>query len=143
MTAAASALVFDYGQRRIGVASASRTAATATALETVDASRVAGPDWAAIDRLVAEWRPAVLVVGLPYNDDGTCSPMTERVREFAVALGSRYALEVELVDERFTSAEAEDMLREERRTGRRRRRIRKGDVDRLAARLIAESWLRS
>lgn len=143
MTAPGTALVFDYGERRIGVASASRAAATATALATVAAASTTGPEWSTVDRLVAEWQPGVLVVGLPYNEDGSPTPMTARARDFADALRARYALDVEFVDERFTSSEAEALLRAERRAGIRRRRVRKGDVDRLAARLIAESWLRA
>jgi putative Holliday junction resolvase len=68
--------------------------------------------------------------------------MTIRAREFGARLGDRYGLPIDWVDERLTSAEAGTMLREQRRTGEKRRRIQSGDIDALAARLIAESWLR-
>ena len=69
--------------------------------------------------------------------------MTERAREFAAGLFARYRLPTELVDERLTSAEAESVLREARQDGYRTRRTRKEDIDRTAARLIGESWLRT
>jgi len=99
------------------------------------------PQWRQIDELVAEWRPAVLVVGMPYNMDGSESPMAKRARQFAELLGERYSLPVDTMDERLTSAEAGARLREQRRSGLRSKRLDRGDVDSLAARLIGESWL--
>jgi putative Holliday junction resolvase len=136
-----SALAFDYGTRRIGVALTNPVLSTARELCTVPA-RNGVPAWPEIDALVAMWQPGVLVVGLPYNADGSESAMTERTRGFAGELAGRYGLPVESVDERYTSAEASELLRERRRSGTMQRRVRDGDVDRLAARLIAETWLR-
>ncbi|MDJ0928881.1 MAG: Holliday junction resolvase RuvX [Gammaproteobacteria bacterium] len=135
------ALVFDFGERRIGVAVASTVAGTARELTTLPASD-GEPDWVRLDELRREWRPGQFVCGLPYNADGSESAMTARARAFAARLGERYGLVVDMVDERLTSAEAESILRDQRAKGSRRRRTRKQDVDRLAARLIAESWLR-
>ena len=137
-----TALVFDYGRRRIGVAIANRLSNTATGL-TVVTARDGNPDWRALDQLMQEWGPDVLVSGLPYNADGSESEMTAEVTAFTEELAGRYALDVQTIDERLTSAEAETMLREQRQTGARRRRIRKEDVDRTAALLIAQSWLRN
>ena len=135
------ALVFDFGERRLGVAFANPLAGTATELTTLPA-RAGVPEWRDVDELVAEWEPEMLVVGVPYNMDDSESPMTARAREFAAELSARYGLPVETMDERLTSAEASMILREQRRDGRRKRRVRRADVDRVAARLIAESWLR-
>lgn len=135
-----TALAFDYGERRIGVALASRSSGTASAIKTIDAKQ-GTPDWSQLDALVAEWQPAVIVVGVPYNMDDSESPMTARARGFAELLGNRYQLPVETIDERLTSAEAAMELREQRRHGVRTRRLRRGDIDRHSARLIAESWL--
>jgi putative Holliday junction resolvase len=137
-----NALVFDCGTRRIGVATAHRIASTAAALTTLPA-RDGLPDWNALDTLVREWQPQVLVVGLPRNADGTDSEMTARAKDFAARLAERYRLPAEMVDERFTSAEAEELLRERRRSGVMTRRVREGDVDSLAAQLIAETWVRN
>ena len=138
---AATALVFDYGRRRIGVAIANRITGTATGLTVVPA-RDGRPEWQALDALVAEWGPDMLVCGLPYNADGSESDMTAEVRAFIELLAERYALEAVTVDERLTSAEAETILREQRQAGLLRRRVRKEDVDRAAAVLIGQSWLR-
>ena len=136
-----SLLAIDFGLRRMGIASGSLFTGTATALQTVPA-QAGRPDWNRMDRLIAEWRPELLVLGLPRNTDGTDSDMTLAVLEFATSLQERYELPVEFVDERYTSAEAESLLREQRRQGVRNKKLTKEDVDAMAACLIAESWIR-
>jgi len=137
-----TALAIDFGLRRIGVATAAPVANTASALTTVNAS-AGEPDWPALDALVAEWQPDALILGLPYNSDGSESAMTERVRGFRLTLVERYGLPVHLMDERYTSAEAESLLKEQRRSGQRTRKLQKADVDSLAAALIAASWMQT
>ncbi len=140
--AARTVLSFDYGLRRIAVAVGNTLTGTAEALATVDA-RAGEPDWAAIDRCVAEWRPAAFVIGVPYNMAGRDATITTAALGFADAVGGRYGLEVHRVDERLSSREAEDDLRERRRSGSRTRRVRRGEVDREAARLLLLQWLRA
>ncbi len=135
-----TALVLDFGERRIGVAIANADAGTASGIDTL-AGGGSEPDWQGLDRLIADWQPDQLVMGLPYNADGSDSPMTERVRAIAARLQERYELAVDLVDERLTSVEAENRLREAREQGLRRRRTRREDIDRIAAQVIAEAWL--
>lgn len=135
-------LALDFGLRRIGVASGSTITQTASPLRTVEA-RDGEPDWAVLDAIVREWRPAALIAGLPYNTDGSESPMTARARKFAAQLEARYGMQVVLADERYTSAEAESILKHQRQSGARNKRIKKEDVDSLAAALIAESWMRA
>ena len=133
-------LALDFGLKRIGVATGSCVTGTASPLETITA--VAGkPDWARIDHLINEWTPDLIVLGLPYNTDGSDSDMTEVVKRFATALKSLYPLPIEFVDERYTSVEAETLLREQRRRGIRNKKLKKEDVDAVAAQLIAESWM--
>src|SRR5512145_2097091 len=98
-------LAFDYGQRRIGVAVGNTGTRTATAVGTLPARGV--PDWDAVTRCVRDWSPARLLVGLPYNMDGSESALTAACRRFAEELSRRYALPVELVDERLTSSAAQ------------------------------------
>lgn len=136
------ALVFDFGLRRIGIASANRRAGTITPLATVTA-RDGAPEWSDIDTLIRDWQPQLLVIGLPCHADGSLSDMTTRARRFADWLETCSGLPVEHVDERWTSTEAEAVLREQRRSGSRRRRVRPEDIDLMAARLIGETWLRS
>lgn len=135
-------MTFDYGERRIGVAFANGETLLATPLTTLSA-RKGEPDWQELGALVAEWQPQVLVIGVPYNMDGSESTLTARATGFADQVGSRFALPTELVDERLTSVEASSELRHQRQTGARKRRVRREDIDRHAARLIAESWLRN
>jgi len=133
--------VFDYGERRIGVAFANRATDTATQLKTLSA-RNGVPLERDVQKLIREWQPDTLAIGVPYNMDGSESPVAVRAIEFGRILGERNGLTVDTVDERLTSAEANMMLREQRASGERRRRVSREDVDSLAARLIAESWLR-
>jgi putative Holliday junction resolvase len=133
-------LAFDYGLRRIGIAvgnSGTGTASPAGALPVHGA-----PDWPAIGHCIGNWMPGRLLVGLPYNMDGTDTALTAACRSFAAELRSRFNLPVDLVDERLTSAAATADLREVRRSGARIRRVKREDVDANAARLILESWLR-
>jgi putative Holliday junction resolvase len=134
----ATVLGFDYGRRRIGVAVGQHITRSASPVAAVTA-RNDGPDWARLDALVAEWRPAELVVGLPYNADGTPHDLTREAEAFARTLAERTGLAVHTVDERLSSVEAERALRERRAEG--RRRVAKGDVDAAAACVILESWL--
>jgi putative Holliday junction resolvase len=132
-------LAFDFGARRIGVASGDTLTRTARGLKTLDAS--SGPPWPAIERLAEEYMPAQLVVGLPLNMDGTVTELTELCRRFARELHTRLGLPVALVDERLSSREAEAQLRELRASGLKRRKTRRADIDMTAARILLEQWL--
>ncbi len=135
-------LSFDYGLRRIGVAAGNTLTGTAEALATIDAFDGV-PDWRAIGRCIADWHPAAIVVGVPYNMAGQNARLTTAALQFADQLGLRYKIEVHRVDERLSSREAEDDLRERRRNGSKTRRVRRGDVDREAARILLLQWLRA
>jgi putative holliday junction resolvase len=132
-------LGFDFGQRRIGVACGDTVSRTAAPQGTVPAGP-GGPRWSVIDALLRKWQPALTVVGLPYNVDGSDSAMTGAARRFAAELEGRYRLRVALVDERYSSREAEARLKETRESGLRRRRVGKADVDAAAACVILERW---
>jgi putative Holliday junction resolvase len=134
-------MAFDYGARRIGVAVGQTTTASASPAGFVDVR--ATPDWHALGRCVRDWSPSRLLVGLPYNMDGSDTLLTATCRAFAAELERRFGLPVELVDERLTSAAATADLREARRSGARARRVRREDIDAHAARLILETWLRA
>ncbi|MGB9429621.1 MAG: Holliday junction resolvase RuvX [Gammaproteobacteria bacterium] len=134
---AISALAFDFGLRRIGVAAGQSITGSAAPVEVVSAQD-GTPDWAALDRLIKEWSPDRLVVGLPYTMDGSEQDITRRARAFARDLEQRYPYPVHTVDERLSSKEAEAHLKELRQQG--RRRITRGDIDCAAACVILESW---
>jgi putative holliday junction resolvase len=132
-------LAFDFGLRRIGVACGDTVSRTAAPLDAVPVG-VGGPRWEVIEALLREWQPALIVVGLPYNVDGSDSVMTQAAREFANEAARRYRLQVALVDERYSSREAEARLKSARASGLRRRRVAKADVDAAAACVILERW---
>jgi putative Holliday junction resolvase len=133
-------MAFDFGQRRIGVACGDTLSATATPLAAVLAGP-GGQQWAAIAALVRDWQPALAVVGLPYNVDGSESTQTTAARAFAGELEARYALHVELIDERYSSLEAQERLQQARESGARKRRVGKADIDAAAACIILERWI--
>lgn len=136
-----TALGFDVGSRRIGVAIGSAFGHGARALAVIDV-HANGPDWAAIDKLLKEWRPDGLVVGDPMTLDGGDQPIRKRAREFAQALRARYALPVVMVDERTSSIEAAERFASDRAEGRKRRRD-AAALDAVAAAVIVERWLAS
>jgi putative Holliday junction resolvase len=103
-------LGFDFGEKRVGVAVGERLLGLAHPLSTIDFED-RERRLAAIDRLVAEWQPSQLVVGLPLAADGSEHEMTRRCRRFSRQLEARYRLPVELVDERYSSVSAEEALR--------------------------------
>ncbi len=132
-------LAFDFGRRRIGVACGDTVSRTAAPVGGVSVGP-AGLPWPALDSLMSEWRPAVVVVGLPYNVDGSESGASGAVRGFADQLAGRYALPVRLVDERYSSLEAGTRLKGARESGARKRRVSKTDIDAAAACIILERW---
>lgn len=131
-------LAFDYGTRRIGVASGDTLTRTARPLTTLRCT----PEvpWTELDRLVGEYRPAQFVVGVPYNMDGTPTLLTKASRRFAHDIKNRFHLPVALVDERLSSREATDRLRDARAQGLKRRRTTREDIDMVAARIVLERW---
>lgn len=130
-------LAFDYGLKRIGVATGNGLTRTASGLATLSAD--AGPPWREIDALVAEWQPDLIVIGRPGADAG--SSLIASLDAFVESLRQRYSIEIEEVDESFTSVAAEASLRAERRDGILRRRLTRGQIDQRAACLIAEQWM--
>ncbi|MDJ0700174.1 MAG: Holliday junction resolvase RuvX [Woeseiaceae bacterium] len=131
-------LAFDFGLRRIGVAVGQDVTGSASPLGTVR-NGDAGPDQARIAELIREWHPSSLVVGMPYHADGSDSDIQAPVRAFIASL-EPYGLPVESVDERYTSVEAQRLLKNARTSGS-RGRLSKADIDSAAAVMIAERYL--
>ncbi len=130
-------LAFDFGTRRIGVASGQELLGAGRPLTMIPA-RDGIPDWNHIEKLLAEAKPQLVLVGLPLNMDGTENDMCARARKFGKRLHGRYHVPVEMVDERLTSFEAKG---EVMAAGGSRDFGRHG-VDDLAAVLILETWCR-
>ncbi len=132
-------LGFDFGARRIGVAVGDRLTGRARPLPAIVNNRE--PDWNAVEKLLREWGPKACVVGLPLDLQGNDQSITAQARAFATQIHTRYQLPVHLCDERLSSRAADDELRNARADGRMKRRVRSGDRDGVAARLILEQWL--
>ncbi|CCE25540.1 Holliday junction resolvase RuvX [Methylotuvimicrobium alcaliphilum] len=130
-------LGFDFGNKKIGVAVGQTTTGTANALSTLRSVNQA-PDWTAIGRLIQEWQPAGLVVGISRQSDGQDNPITPRMLKFCRQLEGRFQLPVFQQDETLTTFEAKQMLYDDLR-------VSAGKLwevqDRLAAQLILQTWL--
>ncbi|MBN3230763.1 Holliday junction resolvase RuvX [Pectobacterium brasiliense] len=128
-------LAFDFGTKSIGVAIGQEITGTARALTSFKAQEGI-PDWQKVEKLLSEWQPNLVVVGLPLNMDGTEQPLTARARKFANRLHGRFGIAIELHDERLSTVEARADLFE--RGG--FKALDKGSVDAASAVIILESW---
>ena len=124
-TSALSYLAFDFGTQRVGVATGNTLTRSAQPLHTIAAAGDAR--FEAIGRLIAEWAPQALVVGVPFHPDGAAHDNTGRARRFARQLHGRFKLPVHEVDERYTTTEA--------------RGLGAHDVDAASAAIILEQYL--
>ena len=132
-------LCFDYGHKKIGLAVGNNILKTAQELITV--SCVKGtPDWALLDKIINDWKPDLLLLGLPLNMDGSESDFSKQARQFGKLLGSRYNLNVEHQDERLSSNEADKIIRDSLGTKQGLNKKLQTKRDQIAARLILESY---
>jgi putative holliday junction resolvase len=131
-------LAFDFGEKRIGVATGETLLGSAHPL-TVICAESNDDRFAAIGKLIAEWHPVQLVVGLPTHADGTPHETTRLAQKFAERLKRRYQLPVGFADERLTSLDAAARLRETGRDSRSARPL----LDAVAAQLILQTWFES
>ncbi|MCW9699903.1 MULTISPECIES: Holliday junction resolvase RuvX [unclassified Avibacterium] len=132
---AITALAFDFGTKSIGCAvgqSITKSAQPLPAFKAQDGI----PNWEAIEKCLAEWKPDKVIVGLPLNMDGTEQPLTQRAKKFANRLHGRFGVAVILQDERLTTTEARAEIFQ--RGG--FKALEKGKVDSISACIILESW---
>jgi len=127
-------VAFDFGLRRIGIAIGNTLTGSARALATIDDARDE-PRWAELSRVIKEWQPELLVVGLPVHSDGAPHAMTAEARRFAQRLAATFALPVETADERHTTQTAQAEIKAVG-GGRAARTTR----DAVAAQLILQGW---
>ena len=135
-------LAFDFGTKSIGVAVGQRITGTARPLPAIKAQD-GTPDWNIIERLLKEWQPDEIIVGLPLNMDGTASELGNRAKKFARRL--KHQLEeahrprpIILADERLTSREAKNLAWEYGLI-----KSDKEPIDSIASAIMLGSWLRS
>ena len=136
-TSADTYLGFDFGYKKIGVAVGQTVTASASPLQTIRSINQS-PDWQIISKLIQEWRPIGLVVGISRQADGSDNPVTPRIIKFCNQLEGRYQLPVYKQDETLSTFEAKQMLFDEVS-------VNAGKLwevqDQLAAQLILQSWL--
>jgi putative holliday junction resolvase len=128
-------LAFDFGLARIGVAVGQPITGTANPLETLQAKQGI-PNWQQLEKLIKEWQPNLLLVGEPFNMDDSDQNITKLARKFANRLHGRYGLPVQMFDERLTSASAREEIFEFGGY----KKLKKTQIDSVAAALILESW---
>lgn len=128
-------IAFDFGMKRIGVAAGQSITRSANPLSPL-AAEAGEPDWNKVSALINEWRPAALIVGIPFNMDDSEQWITQKAYEFAAELKQRYHLLVFGSDERLTTRQARADLFEQGGY----RAIKKASVDSIAAKLILENW---
>lgn len=131
-------LAFDYGTKNIGVAAGQTITSSANSLPGLKA-KDGVPDWNQIEKLINEWKPDLVLVGLPLNMDDSESELSARARKFGNRLHGRFGVKVEMMDERLSSFEAKGEVMS--RGG--SRDYKNNPVDSIAARLILESWFES
>lgn len=131
-----TALAFDYGLKNIGLAYGQSLTGSARELSALKAND-GMPDWNHIAQLLEEWKPDIVVVGLPLNMDDTESELSTRARKFSRRLHGRFNVEVELMDERLSTFDAKLEAKSRGHKG----NYKNNPIDSIAARLILESWL--
>ena len=127
-------LGFDFGDKRIGIASGQTISCNATPLTTLSAINNK-PDWKGIEKIIAEWQPDALIIGLPLYLDGSKSDMTARAEKFSRQLEGRFHLPIFTHNEALSSFEAEQFLQTKKT------QHNKPDIDKIAAAIIVQSWL--
>ncbi len=130
-------LGFDFGTKKIGAAIGQTTTITASPLQTIRSINQ-NPNWDIIGKLIQEWRPAGLVVGISRQADGSDNPVTPRMLKFCRQLEGRYQLPVFQQDETLSTFEAKQLLFDEVNVNASKLWA---VQDQLAAQLILQSWL--
>ena len=128
-------LCFDFGEQRVGVAVGEHTLANANALMVID-NESNEVRFSIISQLINEWQPKLLIVGLPLSLDGSETNVTQLCKKFARRLNGRFNLPVMLIDERYSSVEASDLLKQAGIKG----RTQKTMLDQVAAQTILQSY---
>ncbi len=136
MSEITSVLGFDYGLKRIGIATGQTITGTASPLTTIQQQKD-DSHWLEIQALIKQWKPDALLVGIPYMLDGSETEMGKHTTAFKQQLEEKFSLPAILVDETLSSFEAESMLKQNTKIGQHN----KSEIDKMAAAVIVQSWL--
>lgn len=131
-------LGFDFGTKSIGVATGQMITQTAQPIAAIKATDGI-PNWDSVEKVINDWKPDLVVVGLPLNMDGTEQPITQRAKKFANRLNGRFGVKIALQDERLTTASAKEFIFENGGY----KALDKGKIDSVSAALILESWMQT
>ena len=131
-------LSFDFGEKRIGVAIGNSITRSSHPLETINTPKNK-ERYKLIELLLKTWEPVKLVIGYPLNDDGTLSKMSLLAKKFGMKLGNKYNIPISMIDERFTSSEADLELKKFEKNFKKRKIV----VDQVAAMIILESFFQN
>ena len=136
--APASLLGFDFGTKSIGVATGQMITATAQPIAAIKANDGI-PNWNLVEKVIQDWQPDLVVIGLPLNMDGTEQAITQRAKKFGNRLNGRFGVKIAFQDERLTTASAKEFIFEHGGY----KALDKGKIDSVSAALILESWMKS
>ena len=131
-------LSFDFGEKRIGVAIGNSITKSSHPLETINTPKNT-ERYKLIELLLKTWEPFKLVIGYPLNDDGTLSEMSLLAKKFGMKLGNKYNIPIAMIDERFTTSEADLELKKFEKNFKKRKIV----VDQVAAMIILESFFQN
>ena len=122
-------IAFDYGEKKIGVAVGQTSTNTSSPLQIIF-NKDNKTNWISISSLLYEWKPNLILLGKPLNMDGSDSEIMKKVDKFYKELKSIYDADIEIVDERLTTFEAREILKDEKRD----------NVDAHAAKILIDNW---
>lgn len=132
-----TAIGFDFGTRKIGIAIAQAITKSASPLEQKIQVKDGIPDWKAINKLIQDWEPDALVVGIPLNIDETEQPVTQMTKKFLQQIKQKYSIPTFAADERFTTKSAKERVFSQHGY----KGLKKYSIDGVAAALILEQWI--
>ena len=122
-------IAFDYGEKKIGVAVGQTSTNTSSPLQIIF-NKDNKTNWVSISSLLDEWKPDLILIGKPLNMDGSDSEIMKKVDKFYKELKSIYDADIEFVDERLTTFEAREILKDEKHD----------NVDAHAAKILIDNW---
>ena len=122
-------IAFDYGEKKIGVAVGQTSTNTSSPLQIIF-NKDNKTNWISISSLLDEWKPDLILLGKPLNMDGSESEIMKKVDKFYKELKSIYDADIEFIDERLTTFEAREILKDEKHD----------NVDAHAAKILIDNW---
>ena len=132
---------FDYGTKKMGVAIAQCITKTATPLNVLKIKNET-PNWEQLDQIVSDYKPDLAIIGYPGKNNKQTSLLADKIEKFGSAIEKHYKMPTILFDETYSTTIARQKLIDLRRDGILSRRIKKGQVDSMAAKIILEQWLK-